>query len=155
MNRRARADRYVDEFAGIPAGFRRPGGQDPNYRDGYAGMRMGGGGGRAPYGAHRMWREHDLETAGGFHGAHDFHDGPNRLPDPRWEREGMGIPHLRRLESGSRRERYGGDLERRVQRRPEPGWAPDRGYRPGYTNRGLTEAGYGEGWARGPMRGAR
>jgi hypothetical protein len=34
-------------------------------------------------------------------------------------------------------------------------WTPRGDFRPEYGNRGLTDAGYSEGWARGPMRGAR
>jgi len=60
--------RYQTDFEGFPAAFGSPAGLDPNYRDGYRGMRMRGDGRQASYGAHRLARREDLETLGGFQG---------------------------------------------------------------------------------------
>jgi hypothetical protein len=161
--------RYIDEFVGISAGFRAPSGADPNYRDGYAGMRMIGGRGRAAYGAHRLSREEDLGTAGRFGGLLVSGRGGIRPhSDPRWEESG-GIgasyrdprllhdfnAHSPAYLDDDQRSRSGHGLERGRRYVRAPGWSPRRAYHPRYTNRGVTDAGYSEGWARGSMPGAR
>jgi hypothetical protein len=167
--------RYQRDFAGIPSRAEATG-MDPNFQEGnpYGGMRMRGGRGRAAYGAHRWDREPDLETWGSFHGVHGpgrpFGGSRSRRPDPHPEWEisgGMRNPFTderqqRDFDSRSRLPersgpppRYGRDLERREGGPIDRSWSPARGFRPGYSNRGVTDAGYSEGWARGPMRGAR
>jgi hypothetical protein len=155
--------RYESDFSGIGGGFGRPRGRDPNYRDGYQGMRMSGGRGRAAYGSHRMWRAEDLEDAGGFAGIHGGH--PDRRQRGRDPQSGVHDPFndpafLRQFNaygphSQGPRRGYGHEMVRRDSYPAERSWSPPRLYRPGYTNRGITDAGYSEGWARGPMRGAR
>ncbi|MEX2571150.1 MAG: hypothetical protein WD737_07570 [Gemmatimonadota bacterium] len=161
--------RYEREFMGIPAEFTEARGMDPNHSGHYRGMRMGSGQGRAAYGAHRLVHERDLGTEGGFAGLHGRSDDARARPfDPRWnDHGGVGDPSRRgRLlhdfnanspmyARPSPRPRYGRELERRERFLLERAWLPSRQYRPGYSNRGMTEGGYSEGWARGPMRGAR
>ena len=81
--------RYEKEFWGMPGEFTESRGLDPNYRDGYHGMRMVGGNGRAAYGAHRWAREGDLEREGGYRGAGAWakqsQSGPWHPDDVRWE----------------------------------------------------------------------
>jgi len=161
-------ERYEDEFMGIPGGFAEARGLDPNYRDGYGGMRMRGGNGRAAYGDHRLMRAQDLETEGGFGGIHPIRDdGYLERIAGRWEDEGgVGDPFanprlLRDFNAHSpeygppRPFRYDQEMEGSQRRMRERDWSPRRAYREGYTNRGVTDAGYSEGWAYGPMRGAR
>lgn len=62
--------RYIREFEGIPSEMTTPGGLDPNYRDGYQGMRMRTGPGQAAYGAYRFLHRAELGTVGGFEGIH-------------------------------------------------------------------------------------
>jgi hypothetical protein len=149
--------RYEMDFVGTRAVFGEPRGLDPNYRGGYGGMRMRGGWGRAPYGAHRFARAADLETAGGYGG---MYGGGSRPPRPRaeWEERGRVRDSFRDramiedfnahspgLARGGRPQAagYGHELERGTR------------YRPEYSNRGTGPAGFGEGWGRGPMRGGR
>lgn len=162
--------RYEREFFGMPGEFRESRGLDPNYVDGYHGMRMGGGYGRAAYGSHRLMRERDLETEGGYYGTLRDPRSPGgaydpRWMDPRWERSDSGHSpydarraiqdfnsHSPEFAGPPPRLRYDADVRGRDL---EPSWGPQRSFRRGYTNRGITDAGYSEGWARGPMRGSR
>jgi hypothetical protein len=165
--------RYQRDFAGIRgAGEAR--GMDPNFRNGYGGMRMGGGNGRAPYGAYRWDRARDLETWGGFEGWGPDGRGrggagrgrPEFHPDVE-QRGGLRSPYgderiLREFNTRSPelsrnrgRTRYGGEMEPRERGPVDRPWSPQRDFRPEYSNRGVTDAGYSEGWARGPMPGAR
>lgn len=156
--------RYAYDYQGIPARLRYDNGMDPNFRGGYRGMRMTGGDWQAAYGRHRLHHAGDLETAGGFYGRGLRGEYPRmreRLPE-----ETAG--------GGTRDRRYDRDLLRQfnansVRLRGEGRGSEERGAegrevdRPrrqrggnefGYTNRGLSESGYSQGWARGPMRGA-
>jgi hypothetical protein len=158
--------RYQRDFVGI-RGEGRAEGMDPNFRGAYGGMRMGGGHGRAPYGAHRWDRAHDLQAWGGFQGR--GHEGGSRgRPEfrPEWEqRGGLRSPYgdervLRDFNSHSpdvrwHRGGYGREMERRDSGPVDRPWNTERDFRQGYSNRGITDAGYSEGWARGPMRGTR
>ena len=160
--------RYETDFIGMPGLFRNPSGLDPNYSGGYGGMRMAGGGGRAAYGSHRLFHQRDLETEGGFRGIHGGAGrGGRQRFDPTWEVRGGVRDHyrdggvLREFNANSPqfagpiRGRYDREMGDRQRFLPERQWSPPRTYRPGYSNRGMTDAGYSEGWAFGPMRGAR
>jgi hypothetical protein len=159
--------RYEREFSGMPALFTSPRGLDPNFEDGYGGMRMSGGRGRAAYGAHRFGHRYDLETEGGFGGIHGGSAQRGYRRDPAWEAHGGVVdPYMGRRPlddfnamspryAGPRRYRYDSGMDDRQRHLPEPRWTPSRAYRSGYTNRGVTDAGYSEGWAFGPMRGSR
>jgi hypothetical protein len=150
--------RYVDEYQGIAARDMPARGMDPNFRGAYGGMRMHGGPYQAEYGRHRMRHPGDFERWGGAMGA-----GERRMPrgaadwrggvrDIRYDRE---LLHDFNANSPAlQRGRGGRDLE---PRRPLPrGIAPwSRPGRAGYSNRGISDGGYSEGWAWGPMRGAR
>ena len=151
--------RYEYEFSGIPARFVEPSGMDPNYRGGYRGMRMSGRDGRAPYGSHRIAHPGDMEGWGGFGGIHE-----GRVPTAGWD-WGEGHSHYgaRRTQlirefnanSPALRRQSPSDEDRRQRQLPERDWAVPRNYRPGYSNRGLSDSGFGESWARFPMRGGR
>jgi len=165
--------RYQHEFMGIPAGSWTPRGMDPNYRGGYRGMRMRGDDRQAAYGWHRWTHEEDFAGSGGFLGRVDrplrpSGEGGYRRPPAAYDRdwEGGGVRDLRRDPRAMREfnanspalhpeEGYGparyDDFARR--RGPLPGHY--HGERFDYANRGLSSGGYGEGWAWGPMRGAR
>ncbi len=140
--------------------------QDPNYdENGYWGMRMRGSRGRAAYGWYRRDWADDLETAGGFggiHGPSQYVGGPKG--DPAWEEGGISVPHrdirvIRDFNSNS--PMFDGDatpgnsLISPQNQPPVRSWERRAGFRGMYSDRGLTDAGYSEGWARGPMRGAR
>ncbi|MEX2584360.1 MAG: hypothetical protein WD766_13915 [Gemmatimonadota bacterium] len=159
--------RYEREFSGMPAYFRGAQGMDPNYVEGYHGMRMQGGRGRAAYGAHRYQQREDLGTEGGYGGIHG-RGGAERYPrlHPEWEESGgVRDPYRNRgmMQDFNSRSpsfarppsRYDREIDERQRFLPERQWMPRGTYRPGYTNRGITDAGYSEGWAFGPMRGAR
>jgi hypothetical protein len=156
--------RYEREFVGMPAEFRDSHGLDPNYRNGYHGMRMLGGYGRAAYGNHRLYHERDLEREGGFPGsrgaARGFQPDDPRLYDPSWEmRDRDHSPYQARRamhDFDSRSPMYadpkmrgGYDAGYGGGPRPEPAWSPRRFVRPGHPDRGFTDAGYGEHWMRG------
>ncbi len=160
--------RYEKEFMGMPANFEGASGLDPNFGDYYRGMRMGSDGRRAAYGAHRLVRRQDLGTEGGFFGRFGGRPGGARDYDPRWERDGMvhdsaedpGLLHHYNANSPRFAEPHGDEeAHRRAERNekmlPEPAWMARRAYNPRYSNRGVSDAGYSEGWAHGPMRGAR
>jgi hypothetical protein len=104
---------YARDFMGIPARLRAARGRDPNYREGYRGMRMRGEGWQAGYGEHRSRREADLEPYGGFGGI----DG-GRPPRGRGRPEDGGVRHpedprmLRMFNSNSSGLRDPGDRER-------------------------------------------
>jgi hypothetical protein len=85
---------YVREFMGIPAEESPPGRLDPNYRDGYHGLRMKSGPGQAAYGAYRFAHRADLGSAGGFEGVHGEDRPRRRLPPPD-AAEKSGIPEGR------------------------------------------------------------
>ena len=156
--------RYEEEFAGMPARARPPTGVDPNFRGGYGGMRMHGGYGRAAYGAHRMDHLHDLEGSGGYGGIHpggppqrwrgydrDWHEmgGVRRFRDPHFLHEyNANSPALRRRG-------YGAEMEPVREPWPVQTWEHQGRYRPGYSNRGMSDGGYSEPWAHFPMRGGR
>lgn len=167
--------RYVDDYRGI-IGHDVPGrGMDPNYRGGYEGMRMRGGPSQAEYGWYRALHPGDFAGAGGSGGfgprrgplglpPAEARMGPTRGPqgphgwgeggvrNSRYDRELLHDFNANSPALARERGRY--DLE---QRRPLPrGVSPWRtANRPGYSNRGMSDAGYSEGWAWGPMRGAR
>lgn len=160
-------ERYAKDFEGIPGGFATPEGLDPNFRDGYQGMRMAAGPGQAAYGAYRLTREADLGTWGGFGGIHVRAYRP-RLSDAVIPLEGGGAVtdpfHAPRFISdfdargyrysptpdSGERERTGEQLQRSRRSR-----STDDLHNPEYSNHGRPPAGFGEGWARGPMRGSR
>lgn len=158
---------YIRDFMGIPAWFNRRGGLDPNYGDHYRGMRMKRDDRRAAYGSHRMARQQDLGTAGGFYGHSSPAEGqpwPGEF-DPRWELTGsahgsMKDPNLLRhynANSPALSESARGDRDAEAGDRllSEPDWMPERDYDPSYSNRGISESGYSDGGKSGPMRGAR
>lgn len=160
--------RYTDEYEGITGGFRPPRGLDPNYRGGYHGMRMEGGPEQAEYGRYRLRHRDDFQGVGGFDGGYSGYYGGRRersapdhyperewggLRDPRYDRE-----FIRDFNANSPVLRRGGRYGSEMERGRGPDDAPGRthwGYDPRYANRGLSSSGFGEGWARGPMRGAR
>lgn len=84
--------RYEREFEGISSDAIPAEGQDPNFRDGYHGMRMTGGNGQAAYGAHRLLRRDDLESMGGYTGIHGP-DGSTPDEDRRRDERGGGGVH--------------------------------------------------------------
>ncbi len=155
------------EFAGIPATDVEPRGSDPNYGDGYQGMRMSAESGQAAYGAHRLIHHRDLETAGGFGGIH----GSDNLPDantiiPAEEKTGgvrpFGDPEMMR-DFDTRGERFATDRFATSAEAGDPsalsndsGEADTGGGEPPVdgddTNRGLPAAGFSESWTRRPGR---
>lgn len=163
--------RYYDDFQGI-IGHDLPGrGMDPNYRGAYRGMRMGGDRYQAAYGRYRLSHADDFGGSGGFRGRYGVHPAPRGGWPARQGRElfeqgrgGGGVRDLRydrellhefnanspSLERGGRYDR--GHLQP-LPRGAAP-WSRGRGQM-GYSNRGMSDAGYSEGWAWGPMRGAR
>lgn len=156
--------RYERDFLGIPAGFGTPEGLDPNYLNGYLGMRMRAHERQAAYGDHRLTHRSDLAGAGGFDGIHPRRRLGRRRPTGRPQPvDGRVADPFRDdqflADFDARRTRYAGEPEGRLaldrtQRsaRVQPA---DRLYRGGYANRGIPPAGFSEGWARGPMRGSR
>lgn len=173
--------RYIDEYRGISGHDEPPHGMDPNYRGGYGGMRMGGHPGQAAYGRYRMGHGDDLGGANGAFGMYPGrgmytgeyeagYDRPgHRGYEPNWHgggydrgvrggRGGGGVHGWRddRMVWGR-----GPGYDQGMGGRTQPGrydrsmFGHDRGYRPGYANRGVGSGGYSEGWAWGPMRGAR
>jgi len=162
--------RFQKDFAGI-SGDVETRGLDPNYRGPYGGMRMEGGGGRAAYGAHRWIRSQDLETWGGFDGVDGGQDGRG-TPElhPEWEESGSvrgpgreeriirdfnaNSPELSEEVRGAR-DQPEAEQVRDDRGHVERDWSPPRGFRQGYSNRGITDAGYSEGWARRTNRGGR
>jgi hypothetical protein len=159
--------RYEKDFVGIPATDVTPEGLDPNYRDGYQGMRMSAKDGQAAYGAHRLSHQRDLETAGGFGGVH----GSNGLPHNRSVLPPAGHtggvrpfsdPELMRdFDSRGQRfatDRYGttpGDELHPADADKVEDWTLARPHEPDSRDRGVPPAGFSEGWARGPMPGSR
>lgn len=157
--------RYVDDYQGISGHPTRPRGLDPNYREGYGGLRMQGGWGQAEYGRYRFVHEDEMGDRE-WHGfgqrrglyAGDLDRGYERVRmNPESGRRGGGVRDLRRdrralrefnASSPSLGDDRGYDVDR-------PRRSHDQRYRFGYANRGLPSGGYGEGWAWGPMRGAR
>ncbi|CAN5731750.1 hypothetical protein BH23GEM6_BH23GEM6_16150 [soil metagenome] len=171
--------RYANDYHGISAQPEGTRGLDPNHRGAYRGMRMQGGRGMAPYGWYRWTHETDLETSGGFRGSYgggaaareerfdnfrpryDRDLGGAGVHDARYDTEYLrdfnsrSIRFQEDLQGSPRREnrgRYGGEYDDRDSPRSR---RYDNGIRRGYANRGMTEAGYAESWAWGPMRGAR
>lgn len=142
---------YEHDFMGIPANIRGNRGMDPNHRGGYGGMRMRGDGWQAAYGEYRWRHGHEL---GGQHG-----------PRGRYERDFRPLPrgYDRGIAGGGVRARRDPEMIRTFNAESEylregghrdRGASYDRGLRggprhrlgndPGYTNRGLSSAGYGE-----------
>ena len=152
--------RYSYDFMGIRGNAGNPRGMDPNYRGGYGGMRMHGDDAQAAYGRHRATHPEDFQGSGGFRGARGGYDrgwGGGGVRDLRNDPRAM-----RDFNANSPVVRYGGDYGRRrygsdYGRGGAPRRAPEhfQGERFDYANRGLGSGGYGEGWAWGPMRGAR
>lgn len=174
--------RYENEYLGYYSDAGRARGADPNHRGGnYRGMRTWGGEGQAPYGAYRMRHPQDFEGSGGRYGR--YGGGPaystefenayggyvSRGYDREWQGGGVHDPrydveYLRDFNAysprfrGYDRDQMGGRSRYDL---PYGGHAGDqlsaryRNYRIGYANRGLSSGGYSEGWAWGPMRGAR
>lgn len=160
--------RYVDEYQGISAHDEPPRGMDPNYRGGYGGMRTRGGHGQAAYGRYRMGHADDLGGERGPFGMYggrgmytgEYEAGYDR-PAPRgYDRGYQGRGYDRGWQGGG----VHGYADDRMVWGRGPGYDRDmggpprgheRGYWPGYSNRGLSRGGYSEGWAWGPMRGAR
>lgn len=177
--------RYVDDYRGIIGHDTAARGMDPNYSGGYRGMRMGGSGYQAAYGRYRLEHAEDFGGSGGFRGrsgpASLAGGGRTRAPhgvarydremearrahgyDSGWESGGVRDLRydrdlLREFNANSPGLRTGGRYDREHVRRLPHGvapWSRGRGNWEEYSNRGLTDAGYSEGWARGPMRGAR
>jgi hypothetical protein len=136
--------RYDHWYEGISARPEPPRGMDPNYRDGYRGMRMQGGPWQAEYGRYREYHQDSLDFRRGspVSGYGDDYELTPTLYDPQ-----SG------LDDGSGYVRYEPDL--RGGRDPQRGPGPVPGYRFGYGSRGLNAGGYSPGWAFGPMRGSR
>lgn len=174
--------RYQEDYGGIAGDLHDHRGMDPNHRGGYQGMRMHAGQRQAAYGWHRWTHPRDFHGSGGFDGRYsgDYdRSAPRRLPSHGYDREIRGAggvydlvrdpEHLRMFNSDSIRFRDEGQGAPRRQtgnryendyrgsgaeRSPAPrGY--DSGLRRAYGNRGINEAGYGEAWAWGPMRGSR
>ena len=164
--------RYARDFMGIEGDPRDVRGMDPNHRGGYRGMRTHGDDGRAAYGWHRWTHREDFQGSGGYRGnpdvwtrqgyGGDFHR-PRGGYDREWSGGGSRDPRQTRGFQGDRpvarfggdpgRPRYGDDFRRRNAGDQGPGHF--QGERFDYANRGLSSGGYSEGWAWGPMRGAR
>jgi hypothetical protein len=166
--------RYEREYGGIRADAGAPRGMDPNYREGYGGMRMQGSPHQAPYGLYRHHHAGELGNAGpeGYR-AGGRYDREAIYPRRRLERpdsagRGDGGVHdwrehpewIRQYNANSPLLRGGG----REQDRMSPGREMRRGgrpyqidarYRQEYGNRGLSSSGFSEPWARGPNPGAR
>lgn len=161
--------RYEHEFMGIPGDPRGGRGMDPNHRGGYGGMRMHGDDRQGAYGWHRWTHEEDFRGSGGFLGDRDRPprlggEGGFRRPREEYNRGwGSGgvrdLRHdreaLREFNARSPGLRYGAEYDRPDFRRRGRGPGHFQGDRFDYANRGLSAGGYGEGWAFGPMRGAR
>ncbi len=139
---------------------------DPNYDDGgYWGMRMRRSPGLAAYGWYRRDWSDDLETAGGFGGIHgpiEYRGGPRG--EASWEEGGVveADRDLRVIRDfNARSPMYEGDATtgNHLVLSDETGsvrpWEVRGLYSGEYTDRGLTDAGFSEGWARGPVPGAR
>ena len=135
--------RYEHWYVGVSARPEPPRGMDPNYRDGYRGMRMQGGAWQADYG---RYREHHQGSLGFRRGSpvrgygYDYELTPTRYDPESGRRDGAGYRPDRSFR-GPLDEQRG------------PGFVP--GYRFRGTSRGLTAGGYAPGWAFGPMRGSR
>jgi hypothetical protein len=138
--------RYDHWYEGISARPESPRGMDPNYRDGYRGMRMQGGPSQAEYGWYRMRHQDDLGFRRGspVRGYGDDYELTPVRYDPESGRIGGGGVHGRRYDGP-----YHGGADRQLGPGPVPG------YRFRYSNRGLTGGGYSDAWAFGPMRGSR
>lgn len=155
--------RYVDDYQGISGQFERPRGIDPNYRGPYRGMRMRSEPGQAAYGRHRLTHPEDFEGSGGFLGRYgrrglytgEFEagyggqGGGGGVRDLRRDRQA-----LREFNANSPQLRGEQGYDRDARPRREPRFPHPRYDRPDYANRGIA-GGYSEGWAWGPMRGAR
>lgn len=137
---------------------------DPNYdENGYWGMRMRRGQDRAAYGWFR--RDWNLETFGGYGGIHgppEYFGGPKG--DPAWELGGVSSPQrdirvLRDFNATSPVFAGDGIAGNRLlpsgDQTPVRSWERRAGFEGDYSDRGVVDAGYSEGWARGPMPGAR
>lgn len=175
--------RYVDDYRGIIGHHTAPAGMDPNYGGRYRGMRMDGSGYQAAYGRYRLEHAEDFGGSGGFRGRsawapvsgggrrggtpagaryarelegagrYDTGWGTGGVRDLRYDRE-----LLREFNANSPALQRGGRYDREHLRRLPRGvapWSRARGNWEEYSNRGVTDAGYSEGWAWGPMRGAR
>lgn len=168
--------RYAHDFMGTTTDLVRPRGMDPNFRDGYRGMRMHGDDQQAAYGWYRWRHERDLGGSGGYPGlvdrAQEGGRGGYGPPPAAYDRdwEGGGVRDLRtdrralrEFNAASPGLRYGAEYETSRYGRDYRPRGGSRGALPGhfrgdrfdYGNRGLSSGGYSEGWAWGPMRGAR
>lgn len=171
--------RYVDDYHGIVGHDTSPDGMDPNYRGRYRGMRMGGDRHQAAYGWYRLQHPNDFGGSGGFRGRTPAGNQHRLGRGDRYDQGARGGPSVRYdadwQSGGVRNLRYDRELLRdfnanspalqragsyddehlsRLPRGVAP-WSRGRGGWLGGSNRGITEAGYGESWAWGPMRGAR
>lgn len=159
--------RYNREFMGISGHPERPGGADPNYRDGYSGVRMRGGPGQAAYGHYRWRHQGDLGFERGVpmhRYGYDYDLMPVDYGHARRMPNGGGVHDVRYddefmrdfnaesplFRGGSWRQRRGGGAPGEQSGRTPP---YDTGYRPQYGQRGMSSSGYSQPWARGPMRG--
>lgn len=165
--------RYIHDFRDISADPRPSGGLDPNYRNGYRGMRQGADPGQGAYGRYRWEHRGDLEGSGGYagrsmlpaHEAYDrnyargrFYDWETRsdggLRNPRYDREfirGFNANSQNFRREGRWQRHYGADYRERGDH-PMQG---DSRYRFGYGNAGLTDSGFSEAWQHRPGPGSR
>lgn len=167
--------RYVDDYQGIVGHDVPPRGMDPNFRGVYGGMRMRGGRGQAEYGRYRLQHPEDFGGSGGFagrYGAHGVAPGRRRevprepgvgygrewgsggVREIRYDRELLHDFNANSPALEPRRGPYDVDTRSRLRRGVAP-WSRGPGGHPWYSNRGISDAGYSEGWAWGPMRGSR
>ena len=153
--------RYVDDYQGISGHRDRARGMDPNYRGGYGGMRMRAEEGQAAYGAYRVTHPQAFQGSGGVAGRYAPRHGSGRPERGQggYDREwgGGGVRELRRDPDAMREFNARSPMlrDRGYDREQRPlGRGPERD-RFGYSNRGISSAGYAESWAWGPMRGAR
>lgn len=134
---------FKDDFIGISADPGEAQGSDPNFRNGYGGMRMTGRDGRAAYGAHRIRRAADPR---GWVGENRIVAGSEPIRLGR-SGESAAASGLARRRKGVR-DTVTRPSEEMARRRTEL----MRRRRPGYSNRGLSEGGFSERKSSSPLR---
>lgn len=153
--------RYFDDYRGIVGHDLPPRGMDPNYSGPYGGMRMSAGRYQAEYGRYRARHPDEFGPPEAF--VHGGRGGYAPVPERTRGRGDGGVRNLRydrellhdfnaNSPALQRRGRYDREQRRPLPRGVSP-WA--RPGRPDYADRGVPQAGYGEGWAWGPMPGSR